>query len=320
MNNNNFLPWVEKYRPLDIQDIISHDQNIETIKKLLENDSLPHLLFYGCPGTGKTSTILALAKKLYGINLKLMVMKLDASDDRGINSVREDIKGFAEKSNMFIHGVRLVILDEADSMTFDAQFALRRIIEKYSESIRFCLICNYENKIIPALRSRCANFRFGYINLEHIQAKLKEIALNENIIIEDNILSSISYLGKGDLRKAINIFQLISNKSNITISECYNTLGVPFKEDIIFIINIFRNKTISFKELYNIFLNLYNNKNYSLNLFITELLLVILDNNICISNYLNLIYELSELEFMLTKSSTPYIYIGYFVSILIENV
>ena len=148
------LPWIEKYRPKNINDIISHDMNIETIKNLLIGGALPHLLFHGSPGTGKTSTIMALAKEIYGSNVRLMSLKLDASDDRGINSVREDIKGFAEKSNMFQKGVRLIILDEADSMTFDAQFALRRIMEKYSATIRFCLICNYENKIIPAIRSR----------------------------------------------------------------------------------------------------------------------------------------------------------------------
>ena len=175
--NKNYLPWVEKYRPKYIEEIISHDQNITTIKKLLCNQSLPHLLFYGLPGTGKTSTIMALAREIYGNNIRLMVMKLDASDDRGINSVREEIKGFAEKSNMFHKGVRLIILDEADAMTFDAQFALRRIIEKYSSIIRFCLICNYENKIIPAIRSRCTNFRFNNIDSNSIKFKLNEICL-----------------------------------------------------------------------------------------------------------------------------------------------
>ena len=178
------LPWMEKYRPNNINEIISHHQNITTIKKLLLGDALPHLLFYGSPGTGKTSTILALAKEIYGDNIRLMVMKLDASDDRGINSVREDIKGFAEKSNMFQKGVKLIILDEADSMTFDAQFALRRIIEKYSTSVRFCLICNYENKIIPAIKSRCANFRFNPISkpdLIKIIKYAKQISIFNNI-------------------------------------------------------------------------------------------------------------------------------------------
>ena len=167
-----YLPWVEKYRPKKIEEIISHDQNIETIKKMLKGNSLPHLLFHGTPGTGKTSLILAIANELYGTSKNLMIMKLDASDDRGINSVRDEIKGFAEKINMFCQGVKLIILDEADSMTFDAQFALRRIIEKYSKTTRFCLICNYENKIIPAIRQRCAKFRFSPINTIHIQKKI----------------------------------------------------------------------------------------------------------------------------------------------------
>jgi replication factor C subunit 3/5 len=179
-----YLPWVEKYRPQTIDEIISHDQNIEAIKKMLAGGSLPHLLFHGTPGTGKTSLILAIANELYGNSKNLMIMKLDASDDRGINSVREEIKGFAEKVNMFHKGVKLIILDEADSMTFDAQFALRRIIEKYSRTTRFCLICNYENKIIPAIRSRCANFRFSPISQIHVNKKLSYICEKENLTYE----------------------------------------------------------------------------------------------------------------------------------------
>ena len=100
-----YLPWIEKYRPKNINEIISHNQNIETIKKLIKSNILPHLLFYGPSGTGKTSTIMAIANELYGNNIRLMMMKMDASDDRGINSVREDIKGFADKTNMFISGI-----------------------------------------------------------------------------------------------------------------------------------------------------------------------------------------------------------------------
>ena len=177
--NNNFLPWVEKYRPYNISDIISNNENIKILSSMLSNGSLPHLLFHGTSGTGKTSLILALARELYGNNINLMVMKLDASDDRGINSVREEIKGFAERKNMFSSGVKLIILDEADSMTFDAQFALRKIIEKYSESTRFCLICNYENKIIPAIRSRCANFRFNPLSVNQVIVLLETICKNE---------------------------------------------------------------------------------------------------------------------------------------------
>ena len=223
-----YLPWVEKYRPKKIEEIISHDQNIETIKKMLKGNSLPHLLFHGTPGTGKTSLILAIANELYGTSKNLMIMKLDASDDRGINSVREEIKGFAEKINMFCQGVKLIILDEADSMTFDAQFALRRIIEKYSKTTRFCLICNYENKIIPAIRQRCAKFRFSPINSLHIQKKISEICEKENLNYDTNVLETISYLSRGDLRKSINFLQSLSLHTNhITLDICYKIAGVP---------------------------------------------------------------------------------------------
>ena len=173
-SNNNLL-WSEKYRPKDIDNIIGQDNIVYSLKKMLENRSFPHLLFHGISGTGKTSVIMALARELYGKNLTFMVMKLDASDDRGINSVREEIKGFAEKITIFNKGIKLIILDEADSMTFDAQFALRRIIEKYSDTTRFCLICNYENKIISAIKSRCANFRFNPIKEDFLIEKLNNI-------------------------------------------------------------------------------------------------------------------------------------------------
>merc|ERR1712100_671833 len=130
--------------------------------------------------------------------------RLDASDDRGINSVREEIKGFAEKRNYFMKGIKVIILDEADSMTFDAQFALRRIIEKYSSSTRFCLICNYDNKIIPAIKSRCAEFKFNPISNKNMVNQLKIIAKKENLKYDKESLNVINNISKGDMRKAIN--------------------------------------------------------------------------------------------------------------------
>ena len=313
--DNNYLPWVEKYRPNNINEIISHDQNIKTIKKLLIGGSLPHLLFYGLPGTGKTSTIMALAREIYGNNIRLMVMKLDASDDRGINSVREEIKGFAEKSNMFQKGVRLIILDEADAMTFDAQFALRRIIEKYSATIRFCLICNYENKIIPAIRSRCANFRFSNIKEEHIKNKLNQIIKNENISCNDNIIQTISLLAKGDLRKAINLLQCVSMQS-FEISEqlCYDTAGVPSSKDINFIVDTLINKNINFSDSYKIIMNEIKNESYSLSIILKEIIIIIISFDM-LDNYPLIIAELADLENMVSKSTFDDIYITGLIAI-----
>ena len=188
------LLWIEKYRPINFKQIIGQNKIINILEDMIENGSFPHLIFSGISGTGKTSTIMAIANKLYGSNKTFMVMKLDASDDRGINSVREEIKGFAEKVTIFNEGVKLIILDEADSMTFDAQFALRRIIEKYSDTTRFCLICNYENKIIPAIKSRCLNFRFSPIDKSHIIEKLNFICKKENLKASNKTLNIIAEL------------------------------------------------------------------------------------------------------------------------------
>ena len=313
---NNFLPWIEKYRPKNIDEIISHNQNITTIKKIIEGNALPHLLFYGASGTGKTSTIMAIVKELYGNNSRLMVMKLDASDERGINSVREEIKGFAEKSNMFINGIRLIILDEADSMTYDAQFALRRIIEKYSNLIRFCLICNYENKIIPAIRSRCANFRFNIIENQHIISKLNSIIKNENIEINNNILENIANISGGDLRKAINLLQSMCMKNKeITLELCYETAGIPLKNHINIIFTTLIDKNINFINSYNIINTIIKENSYSLNNIITEIVNIITNSYSYLDKYINIIIDLAELENMVIKSTFDNIYISGLIGI-----
>merc|ERR1712156_855701 len=148
------LPWVEKYRPNGLDELISHEDIITTIRTIISQDKLPHLLFYGPPGTGKTSTILACAKEIYPQKLfNSMVLELNASDDRGIGIVRGQILSFASTRTIFKSGFKLVILDEADAMTRDAQNALRRVMEKYTENTRFCLICNYLTGIIDAIQS-----------------------------------------------------------------------------------------------------------------------------------------------------------------------
>lgn len=201
------LPWIEKYRPNTLDDLIAHTEIISTINRLVDANSLPHLLFYGPPGTGKTSTILACARRLYGNNLSSMVLELNASDDRGINVVRNQIKNFAGTRKLFSSGVKLVILDEADALTRTAQFALRRVIEKYVKNTRFCLICNYANKIIPAIQSRCTRFRFAPLEKFQMSGRLKEIANAENVNITDDGMESILNLCEGDMRKMLNILQ-----------------------------------------------------------------------------------------------------------------
>ena len=314
-----YLPWVEKYRPHSINEIISHDQNIETIKKMLQGGSLPHLLFHGTPGTGKTSLILAIANELYENSKNLMIMKLDASDDRGINSVREEIKGFAEKVNMFSQGVKLIILDEADSMTFDAQFALRRIIEKYSKTTRFCFICNYENKIIPAIRSRCANFRFSPISPIHIQKKLSYICEKENLSYEENVLETISLLSRGDLRKSINFLQSLSLQSNnLTLELCYKIAGVPSIEEVSDILTTLLNNKIDYNSANKKIDSLIKSNGYSLSIVLKELVSYLLSNkvkNLEANKLAIYLSEIADLENRVTKSTFGDIYMSGLVGI-----
>jgi replication factor C subunit 3/5 len=312
------LPWIEKYRPTTLSSIKSNNQNLIILQNMLNDGSLPHLLFHGTSGTGKTSTIIALAKQLYKNNINLMVMKLDASDDRGINSVREEIKGFAEKKNMFHKGIKLIILDEADSMTFDAQFALRRIIEKYSETTRFCLICNYENKIIPAIRSRCANFKFNPISIDDIDSILHNISNNEKLCICDDAIKIIAQLSNGDLRKAINLLQSISMKTkDIQIKDCYETAGIPCKEDINNIFNNLMNDNLSFNDISANLNNIIKDNGYLLNSILKELTIKII--NINVKNKEQIISDIADLENKIAKSVFTDIYISALIAIFINN-
>lgn len=183
VGSSSSLPWVEKYRPATLDELISHADIIATISTFINAGKLPHLLFYGPPGTGKTSTVLACARQLYGPKFRSMILELNASDDRGIDVVREQIKNFASTRKIFDRGFKLIILDEADAMTQIAQAALRRVIEKYTRNVRFCIICNYVGKIIPALQSRCTRFRFGPLERAQIETRLDYVIAQEKWVL-----------------------------------------------------------------------------------------------------------------------------------------
>lgn len=201
------LPWVEKYRPSTIDEIMSHEHILNTIEHLIQAGQLPHLLFYGPPGTGKTTTALAVARQMSGKAWKSMTLELNASDERGIGVVRDRIKTFASTQQMFSKGLKLVVLDEADSMTNDAQFAMRRIMEAYTKNTRFILICNYVNKIIPAIQSRCTRFRFSPLENIAIETRMRQIAEYENVNLQEEAVQTIIDLSEGDMRKCLNILQ-----------------------------------------------------------------------------------------------------------------
>ena len=195
-----------------------HHDILATINKFVDTNRLPHLLLYGPPGTGKTSTILALARRIYGSeNMRQMVLELNASDDRGIDVVREQIKTFASTKQIFtvgsaasrtgVAGYKLIILDEADAMTNTAQMALRRIMEKYTANTRFCIIANYSHKLSPALLSRCTRFRFSPLKEQDIRVLVDKVIEEENVKITPDATESLVRLSKGDMRRALNVLQ-----------------------------------------------------------------------------------------------------------------
>ncbi|KAJ0165275.1 Replication factor C subunit 2 [Colletotrichum tanaceti] len=211
-------PWVEKYRPKTLGDVTAQDHTVTILQRTLQASNLPHMLFYGPPGTGKTSTVLALAKELYGPEMmKSRVLELNASDERGISIVREKVKDFARmqltnptndyKKRYPCPPFKIIILDEADSMTQDAQSALRRTMETYSKITRFCLICNYVTRIIDPLASRCSKFRFKSLDQGNAKKRLEDIAENEGVQLEDGALDALIKCSEGDLRKAITFLQ-----------------------------------------------------------------------------------------------------------------
>lgn len=232
------LPWVEKYRPVNLDDVVSHKDITSTIEKFIDKNRLPHLLFYGPPGSGKTSTILAVARRIYGPDYRKQILELNASDDRGIEVVREQIKQFAETRTLFAKGFKLIVLDEADMMTQAAQAALRRVIEQYTRNVRFCVICNYVNKIIPAIQSRCTRFRFSPLPISEVEKRIDIVIEAEQVDLTNDGKKALLKLSKGDMRRALNVLQACHAAYEITgETEVYSCTGNPHPSDIETIVN-----------------------------------------------------------------------------------
>jgi len=210
--------WTEKYRPKEFLDFYGQEDIVSRAKAFVTEKNMPHLMFTGPAGTGKSTLSLIIVKKLYGENWRSNYLELNASDERGIDVVREKVKDFARTKSLDSN-FKIIFLDEADALTREAQQALRRTMEMFTQTCRFILSCNYSSKIIEPIQSRCAVFRFKQLDREAIEKIVKHIAEKENLQLEEGIMDELFMASEGDCRRLVNILQASAVISKSITSE-----------------------------------------------------------------------------------------------------
>jgi len=225
--------WVEKYRPASLKEMVGQEAIIPLLRSYAEKRSMPHLLFAGPPGSGKTTAALALARDLFGTEWRQNFLETNASDERGIDTVRTTIKQYARTAPLGEVGFKILFLDEADNLTSEAQGALRRMMERYSASCRFILSCNYSSRIIDPIQSRCAVFRFRAYSPEAVRAQIKRIATAESKKVSADAVETILTASGGDMRRATNLLQLAGTHSDsITAETIKEYATIPLRREV----------------------------------------------------------------------------------------
>ncbi|AXV38584.1 MAG: replication factor C small subunit [Methanobacteriaceae archaeon] len=300
-------PWVEKYRPSSLDEVVGQDHIVQRLKRYVDEESMPNLMFTGPAGVGKTTTALALAKSILGEYWRQNFLELNASDARGIDTVRTNIKNFCRLKPVGAP-FRIIFLDEVDNMTKDAQHALRREMEMYTKTSSFILSCNYSSKIIDPIQSRCAIFRFAPVKGNHIIKRLEVIAKKENLDIDVKAIESIVYFAEGDLRKAINILQASASVSEeITEESIHEVVSKARPKDVKKMIN----KALSgdFLGARNILREVMVVQGISGEDMVTQIYQEVsrmaMQDAIDEQTYMNLITNISEYDFRIREGANP---------------
>ena len=308
-------PWIDKYRPKKLENIIHQDEIKKVLQNTIKTGELPHLLLYGPPGTGKTSIILALGFELFGPQImNERILELNASDERGIDTVREKIITFAKES---INSVdpkypcppyKIIVLDEADAITLDAQSALRKVIESSSKITRFCFTCNYIDKIIDPIVSRCVKFRFKPIDKESMISRLKFIAKKESLNLDDNCYEKIYEISEGDARKAIMILQntkyIYKLNMKVNVNNIIEMIGLSTDDELNMIWDLIKKSSMS--NLTKIATNIHN-CGINLNQFITFVKDKIIETKLSDQNKALMIMKIADTEARIIERGDEYI-------------
>jgi replication factor C small subunit len=311
--------FAEKYRPQTLEDVAGQEDAVKNIQGFIEHDKIPHMLFTGPAGVGKTTAAIALAKDLFGKEWKKYFLEMNASDDNGIKTIREKVKNYA-RIKVVERDYKLIFMDEADNMTREAQSALRRIIEKYSDTCRFILSCNYPNKIIDPIKDRCVVFRFKKINPEHMTKLIKKVVTEEKMDMTEDAQKELAKLSHGTMRVILNTLYRLKygDKSIQTITKKEVRANMCYVDDkdiqkLVYLAKKGDIKTVE-EELENV---LYN-KGYT-TIEIIRALRRLLKTSKVLSNAdkIKALVRIGDLDFRIAEGATPDIQLKtYFVYLM----
>ncbi|KAF5071508.1 DNA polymerase III subunit tau [anaerobic digester metagenome] len=298
---------MEKYRPQDLDDVVGQDHIIQRLKQYINEESMPNLMFTGPAGVGKTTTAIALAKAMLGEYWKQNFLELNASDARGIETVRKDIKSFCRLKAVGAP-FRIIFLDEVDNMTKDAQHALRREMEMYTKTSSFVLSCNYSSKIIDPIQSRCAIFRFAPIKGHQVIKRLEIIAKAEKVNYAPGTLESIVYFAEGDMRRAVNILQSTSSMGEeVTEETVHDVVSKAKPKDVRRIVNLALDG--DFMDARDLLREVMVVQGTSGEDMVTqvyqEVSRMAMDDLIASENYINLVEHIGEYDFRIREGANP---------------
>jgi len=310
--------WTEKYRPKTFNEVVGHEEIIKRLKALVNQKNIPHLMFSGPAGVGKTTLALIIARELYGDEWKQNFLELNSSDNRGIDVIRNEVKDFAKTKAMADVPFKLILLDECDALTKEAQQALRRTMETYSNSCRFILSCNYSSKIIDPIKSRCALFKFKPLTREDTKNIVQKISQSEDIEINENIVERLHEVTEGDIRQLQNVLQSCSSiTKNITEKEVTEFFSQAEPKSIKEVLNLaFAKKFILAR---NKLLELMLNNGLSGLDIIKQIQKESLDLDIDDNKKLALIERCGEIEFRLVEGSNEFVQLEALLAFVARN-